>query len=276
MKRYGLLLLAFSLSACANAIETRQENAEAIAAAGHLTPAVIDSGLFNLSSWQKFADGGAAHVYIEGDGFAWVSRTEKSRNPTPKNPVALKLAAADPWPNVVYLARPCQYSSWNGGGACPDKYWTDARTAPQVIEAYQKALDRLKADHHIPAFHLIGYSGGAAVAAIVAADRTDVATLRTVAGNIDYQAFYDLHHVSVLAQSVAPESIAAKIAHIPQRHFIGGDDKVVPPQVFEAWQAASRNVDCLSSRIVPGNTHGDGWDAAWPQLLAEPVVCKLQ
>ena len=45
-------------------------------------------------------------IYLEGDGLAWVSRTEASRDPTPDNPIGLRLAAIDPAPNVVWIARP--------------------------------------------------------------------------------------------------------------------------------------------------------------------------
>ena len=48
-------------------------------------------------------------VYIEGDGHAWESRTRPASDPTPRNPVALDLAMADPGTDpVLYLARPCQ------------------------------------------------------------------------------------------------------------------------------------------------------------------------
>lgn len=44
-------------------------------------------------------------VYIEGDRHAWLSRTRLCADPTPHNPVALKLALADPAPGpLLYLA----------------------------------------------------------------------------------------------------------------------------------------------------------------------------
>ena len=50
------------------------------------------------------------NIYIEGDGRAWLNKNRPSLDPTPKNSLALKLAEIDPAPNVIYLARPCQYS----------------------------------------------------------------------------------------------------------------------------------------------------------------------
>ncbi len=49
-------------------------------------------------------------VYIEGDGRAYVNRRTPSNDPTPGNPMALRLALADPSLRVLYLGRPCQYT----------------------------------------------------------------------------------------------------------------------------------------------------------------------
>lgn len=49
-------------------------------------------------------------IYIEGDGLAWINRSSPSADPTPTDPIALKLALAQPEGNAVYLARPCQYA----------------------------------------------------------------------------------------------------------------------------------------------------------------------
>lgn len=94
--------------------------------------------------------------------------------------MGLKLAALDASPNVVYLARPCQYV-WSP--LCSDIYWTDRRFAVEVVEAMSAAIDRLI----LPGqkLHLVGYSGSGAVAVLVAARRPDVVSLRTIAGNLD-------------------------------------------------------------------------------------------
>ena len=71
-----------------------------------------------LTAWSRIAgpadgpvDGPVdeVHVYIEGDGYAWATTTDPSDDPTPINPLALRLAAVDDAPNVLYLARPCQF-----------------------------------------------------------------------------------------------------------------------------------------------------------------------
>lgn len=266
---------ALLLSACTGrSLDARRELAAEIAARAHMTPRVIEAGLFNLATWERLDRPGApVRVYIEGDGRAWLSRNEISPNPTPLDPVALRLAAADTADNVVYIARPCQYERWRGEGPCPEKYWTRARAAPEVIAACQAALDGLKARGHDAGFELVGYSGGAAVAALAAAGRRDVLSLRTVAGNLDHGAFAALHGVSPLSESLEPVSAAPALSKLPQVHFMGERDTVVPHGIFESWKAASGASPCVRGEVVAGNDHYTGWPGKWPELLARQPSC---
>jgi hypothetical protein len=272
------IILAASMGAagCAmRSLEQRHETADQIAESAGMAGRVIPSRFFNLSVWEKIKQpGDEINIYIEGDGLAWLNKHTKSLNPTPVNPLMLRLAALDDADNVIYMARPCQYSGWNGSGACPDMYWTDGRTAPEVIKSYNTALDKIKFASHTQGFNLIGYSGGAAVAALVAAARTDVLSLRTVAGNTDYAAFSAIHNVSPLGTSLDPLGVAPKIAYIPQRHFVGTDDKVIPEEIFNNWKQASGNDACVRLTIVPGATHESGWVEQWKTLLEAPLSCE--
>lgn len=275
MRAWCLLLAACLTSACAHlSLDVRHETAARIAQQSRMTESVIPAGIFNLTAWSRIANPtGGAQVYIEGDGLAWVSKYEKSRNPTPIDPIALRLAVADNAENVIYLARPCQYSGLRDGTPCPDKYWTNARTAPDVIAAYQQALDELKAKHDFAGFNLIGYSGGAAVAALVAAGRHDIMSLRTVAGNIHYTTFTTLHGITEMSGSLKPEDAASALRLIPQIHFIGSADKTVPAIVFDTWKQASGDVSCTQGITVAQLTHDNGWSQAWPALLKTPPAC---
>ena len=68
---------------------------------------------FAIYSLQKINNNEEVVVYIEGDGLSWIDRFTPSSDPTPKNPLAFKLAKLDPNQNVIYLARPCQYVQKN-------------------------------------------------------------------------------------------------------------------------------------------------------------------
>jgi hypothetical protein len=269
------LLAATALGGCTTfSLGARHEAAMEIARSAAMNERVITAGLFNLTAWERApAANTPVDLYIEGDGLAWLDAHTKSLNPTPPHPLALQLAAKDKAANVVYMARPCQYTGWNGKGACPDLYWSNGRTAPEVIAAYQSALNNIKNTYHVSGFNLIGYSGGAAVAALVAAARTDVLSLRTVAGNTDYTTFTTLHSTSPMDASLEPITAAPTLAALPQLHFIGGADTVVPSIIFNSWKQASGTSPCVQSVTVPDASHEKGWIEKWPALLNAPLPC---
>ncbi|MBM6551042.1 alpha/beta hydrolase [Marinomonas ostreistagni] len=173
-------------------------------------------------------------IFIEGDGLAWVSRNRPSLNPTPISPLALELALnmKDSGP-VAYLARPCQYVK---DARCEKRYWTSARFAPEVIRATDAAIDRLKANAQAQQVVLVGYSGGGAVAALVAARRHDIAKLITLAGNLDTDYWAQLKQITPLYGSLNPADAWQALASIPQIHYVGAKDTIVPPAVAEAYQ----------------------------------------
>lgn len=233
----------------------------------------LQSGRFTLASWQRIAPPVTTlRVYIEGDGFAWRSRTRPSDNPTPLNPVGLMLAAADPSDNVLYLARPCQFTGVPLPAACTPDWWTDKRFSASIIESMNDALSQVTQRYPGAKIELVGYSGGGNIAALLAARRTDVYSLRTVAGNLDVAYVNKLHRVSAMPDAVNAISIAPKLAAMPQIHFSGSADNTVPPAVAERFQRAV-GTRCAQVEIVSGMEHGSDWAAIWPALLKEKVAC---
>ena len=111
-----------TLSACASP-ETRRQDAFTIAQRGGLQPFEIDTGVFGLKGFHKKGAGDAAVLHT----------------------------ALDPAPNVFYLARPCQYVDLATEPNCSDAYWSTARFAPEVIGAFDRALDRIGAENGMQA-----------------------------------------------------------------------------------------------------------------------------
>jgi hypothetical protein len=263
--------------AATTSLATRHNTADTIAATAQMKENIIPAGLFNVTTWERIqALSAPIDLYIEGDGLAWLNKYTASLNPTPPDPIALRLAAADAAENVVYMARVCQYSSWNHQGSCPDVYWTTGLAAPEALASYGQALDDIKSRYHATGFNLIGYSGGAAIAVLLAAARDDVISIRTVAGNTDYDAFTTLHGLSPMKDSLRPAAAATKIAHIPQRHFVGGRDTVVPSAIFDSWKKDSAGSPCVKMTLLPSATHEKGWVETWPALLAVPLSCEMR
>lgn len=274
----------FTLSACqttggfGRSVEARNSLAQTIAYQGGLDRADVNAPPFVLARWQRISDPARPiHVYIEGDGLAWLSKSRPSGNPTPTDPVALRLAAADNTPNVIYLARPCQYTNLRSAqNKCAREYWMGKRYASEVIKSYDQALDQIKTQYGGANFHLIGFSGGANIAGLLAAQRDDVKSLRTVSGNVDNDFFTSFHKVSAMPLSLNMADEAHRLANMPQRHFVGGDDKFVPRAVFESYAQKLQRFQSAPCNILtyrPQADHTEGWVSQWQTLLSLPLDC---
>ncbi|MPQ69617.1 MULTISPECIES: alpha/beta hydrolase family protein [Pseudomonas] len=249
-------------------------HAETLAHSAHLQREQVDTDSFVLTSFYRITRPDLPlNLYIEGDGLAWRSRTTPSENPTPHQAEGLALAAADPGPNVVYLARPCQFTPLAISPRCDKAYWTQKRFAEDVVVAMNQAVSHFALQVPGQRIHLVGYSGGAALAVLIAARRSDIASLRTVAGNLDHAEVNRLHQVSAMPESLNAIDVARQVASIPQLHFSGGDDSVVPPVIARRFVSATAGV-CAYSQIVPGMGHESDWARLWPQLLLIALPCS--
>ncbi|MEI8348975.1 MAG: alpha/beta hydrolase [Candidatus Omnitrophota bacterium] len=226
---------------------------------------------FSLASQYRFAKvGEPITIYIEGDGCAWVNRNQVSSDPTPKNQLVLALAAIDPASNVAYLARPGQYPE-SGKPDCALTYWTDKRFSEEVVSSMNEAIDQLAFRVQANKINLVGYSGGAAVAVLIASRRNDVISLRTIAGNLDPNALNRYHKVSELKNALNPMDVAEKVKNIPQRHFVGSQDKIVPVFIAESFVKRMGEKNILLVIVVDGATHATGWLKQWKKLLDYPL-----
>ncbi|CAO3431344.1 alpha/beta hydrolase [Azospirillum endophyticum] len=270
--RLAVLLAAVLLPAgCATAPAERRAAVDAAARSAGLSPRHFPAAPFTLAGWLRTGDSGPLVVYIEGDGHAWSTVTRPSPDPTPHNPVALALALKDPAPRLLYLGRPCQYGGVATDAACTTRIWTSHRFAPEVIEALGRALDGAERASGAERLVLVGYSGGGVAAALLAARRTDVAALVTVAAPLDLAAWTAAKGLTPLAGSLDPAREAGLLVGLPQWHIAGGRDRVVPPDVISGFAARAG----APVRLVPGMEHDGDWPALWPELRAAfPALCR--
>lgn len=119
---------------------------------------------------------------------------------------------------------------------------------------------------------LTGYSGGGAIAVLIAARRKDIALLRTVAGNLDPIAVNRLHRVDPIPDSLNPADVASKLAAVPQLHFSGDSDRIVPSVIAHFFVAAVGR--CADVREVHDMDHEGDWPALWSALLLMRVPCE--
>ncbi len=274
MKRALLVVLLLPvLAACASipTPEARRAHADGLAAAQDWQRETLSAGRFDLVAYlpRKPAPGETLTLYLEGDGFAWLNGTTPSADPTPRDPLALRLALAHPAGNAAYLARPCQFVMAKPED-CPQRYWTGQRFAADVVDAMDAAVDRIKRRFGAARIILVGYSGGGNIAALLAGRRRDVIRLVTVAGNLDHAAWTRHHRVSALAHSLNAADAAEALRGLPQRHFLGGRDRVVPPSLARGWPAALGGDALANLRVIPDFDHVCCWADRWRELLHEP------
>ena len=260
-------------------ITARRDTAAMIATRAGMTGTIIPAehaGGYDLAIYTRAGDvDQPLRIYLEGDGLAWISRTRPSGDPTPVDPVALRLAAVDaqahPALTVVWIARPCQYIK---AASCTVDSWTAARFSDDMIDVIDRAVSQLKERYPQRPLELVGYSGGAAAALLVAARQPDVASVRTVAGTLDTAAFADSLGVSRLQKSLNPADVALDLSRLPQVHFTGGRDTIILPTVYAAYAAKAGAEGCRQHHIVETATHDSGWEEKWPALLEIQPRCK--
>ncbi len=264
-------LAAIFLVACASVPTptSRKQSAVEFAHAKGWSSRSITTSQFDLLTSYSDAVKSSTHltIYIEGDGFAWRTGQTPSQDPTPINPLALKLALVHPNGNAAYLARPCQYV----GGAqakCNQRYWTTARFAPEVVASMNNGVSQLKASFRAQSLTLVGYSGGAAIAALIAARRDDVTELITVAGNLDHAAWTRYHNLLPLSKSENAADISVKLIGVNQRHYLGWQDAVIPPVLAKRWPLEFRGAQDDNLRIISGFDHSCCWEKNWAILVA--------
>ncbi len=278
IRAFGLAFLLVFLSACSAlaprvipSVEERRVIAAEIAEAAGLDSHLYSLDGFRLQGFRRYQEDDAPLVvYIEGDGHAW-ERYGPSDNPTPINPLGLRLAAADRSSNLLYLARPCQYTYQS----CEVKYWTSHRMAPEVISAYRQLIEKEMREGNFSGIRLVGFSGGGAIAALLASQLNEccsIIDLRTVAGNLDHRLWTRQLALIPMRASLNAVDIAESINHIPQLHFIGRDDRVIFPDIYESYRRHSLNTDCVSSSVQLAS-HVRGWAELWPILSKMSVDC---
>ncbi len=270
MCRKLLIIGIFALASCANTNTNYREYGLYLARQSGFESQLVKTDFFDLTAFIRITNKQQPiNLYIEGDGFAWATKYHLSNDPTPHDPVALKLAIQDPYANVIYLARPCQYKQ--SQRACTASYWSDKRFSTEVIKSLNQAINQLNPNEQ--SLDLIGYSGGAAIAVLIASQRSDINSIRTVAGNLDHQYVNEYHHVNQMPESLNAIDVASKVQHIPQIHFIGDKDKVVPKETVMRFISKFSNTHC--AKILEKNAyHLQGWENQWQELILISLPCK--
>ena len=233
------------------------------------TRAVVAAGEFELSwfSGSLPADTPQLHVYLGGDGRAFVSRRRVAHDPTGSEHLALQLALADPAPSAL-LARPCYY-----GGAlappCEPALWTVDRYGPRVVSALVAALAEIGERYPRARLTLIGYSGGGVVALLAARHVARVERVVTIAAPLDTAAWTQHHGYTRLGAASNPAAFGEWRDGLTQVHLVGVDDVTVPASIAASFHHRT-GLASPRSVTVPfaGHDHQCCWLDVWPAILA--------
>lgn len=265
----NILILVISLivlSACQNGSRPAPDNFFS------LKKVLVQGEQFLFTTYQRVDDKTKPYVfYIEGDGYAFGNGGQVTSNPTPISTFFVQLASMDTRPNVVYIARPCQYTPMELNPKCDRSYWSDKRLSDDSINAINDVINSINNGNK---FSLVGYSGGGGVAILIAARNPLVKDIITIAGNLDIELFVKHHRATPMKASLNPIDYAKQINYIPQLHMSGGQDKTVPPFIAEEFTKRAGS-NCVKQRAFPNNSHKEGWTELWQQqIYAQPLTCK--
>lgn len=202
------------------------------------------------------------HVYLEGDGSPWVKRRWISKDPTPRNPLMLRLMAQDTVPSV-YLGRPC-YHGLADDPHCAPELWTSGRYSQRVVDSMAAALARIWRAGHFKELVLIGYSGGGALAMLLAAQFPQTVAVVTLAGNLDPAVWAQHHGYTPLWTSLNPSRQPPLNPGIFQLHLLGGGDQNILPAMVRSAVSRQKHAKL---HFLADFDHVCCWWEVWPSVL---------
>ena len=226
MKHLFLILLSVLIIGCSMSVISPFETSLPF------VPVEIDGGIVIKGMIKKSTKSKSLLVFIEGDGRAWINSRTPSLDPTPLNPVGWKIVSQSEYGDILYLARPCQYLNERQRQSCTQDDWTNGRFSLKLVNLLDNAITQVKQQGGYDKVVLGGYSGGGVMAALIALQRSDVIELISVASPIDTDRWGETHGLSPLKGSLNPANEITKLSRIPQHHYVGEKDEIVPPHLI--------------------------------------------
>ena len=204
----------------------------------------INTGKYTIATFQRVTDNiSPIHIYVEGDGNSFDAHGHPTSNPTPRGMLMRHLAICDPSPNVVYMARPCQYIM---SSACTRSDWTIGRFSTDIVDSVATAIKDIATNRPVV---LIGYSGGAMITGLVINKNPDIDVREwiTIAGVLNHVEWTGHFGDIPLSSSLNLD----ELPRVAQRHYIARGDRVVPNKLSQKWLAGQ------TLYIIDGATHSD-------------------
>ena len=200
-------------------------------------------------------------VFLEGDGSPWGnSGMTPAADPTTGNPLALRLMLATEAASI-YVARPCYQERTDA--ECSAERWTNGRYSEAVVASMVGAIRNESAKYAARELTIVGYSGGGALAVLIAERLDNVVAVITIGANLDIAAWAGEHHYLPLTQSLNPAK-SERPHPWAEFHFNGAKDPVVPAATADAY---FQRYPQAQRFIIENADHVCCWEEDWPGLL---------
>ena len=258
VKSAVIILLSIALSGCVLRPAWRE-----LAIEQELQIRRLDTGRFQHLVMEKNVPGNHLLIFVEGDGTPWIRDKRVAVDPTPTNPVLLRLMEESTGA-VVYLGRPCYFGLSTSKG-CEPRLWTFDRYGREIVESMCIAVNEIARQHSAQRVQLIGYSGGGAIVVGMRSCTDRLEAVTTIAANLDPRAWAEFHGYAPLNDLTPLDAAAVRHDLIAETHWQCRDDHVIPPQITDAYFAAAQNAH---RRIVQSCSHASGWQQYWTKIVA--------
>ena len=184
----AVVFTAFFLFGCSSD-QARINKAFDLAQQNNYMPEIISSSQFPIQIFYQAHNSNHAVIYLEGDGLVINSHGGVALNPTPTDPMALRLASVDKRRvTKIVINRPFHYITSDHSDSDSDsdsdsRYWTTSRYAHEVIQSILEVIQNCQKQFHFKTIEIIAYSGGASVALLLGPHLENIERITSFAGN---------------------------------------------------------------------------------------------
>lgn len=253
-----IFFVGFFLMGCS----TPSQRIDTFALANGLDRQIIEGRDFRHVVYSRHEGTGTLLVFLEGDGAPWFTPTIVSLDPTPTNPLMLRLLTQTKG-SAAYIGRPCYLGLAQDTG-CEPRWWTSARYHDRVVASMAAVIQHLVTARGYRDIAIIGHSGGGALAMLLAHKMGgQLRAIITLAANIDTDSWATYHGYTPLADSLNPATLPALPQTVYQAHFVAVNDHSVPP--FITLEGLRNQTH---ARVVKlDNVDHASWERVWPQIV---------
>lgn len=210
----------------------------------------IKTERISFITWEKtgIKDNNTLRFYISGNG-----------NPTPKNPIALKLAENDDFQNIVVLTRPCQYNE-KMSICSNESIWKENQYHPEIIQEMSELvlfyIKKYKPKH----IEFVAIDSATPLAFSLAQKFSNTSKIITIGGILDVDSYAKENNFKNLHSSQTPMNNRLFLSRIPQIHYVNDDDKIATVENAERFVSKLINPKSAVVKIVRNIDHAS-WDS---------------